>query len=103
MFTHQNDGNPFGQFSKDAIAGIDMVPDACVCERSLAEYSLRALLARVIGDEGTYVADSLRHVQSRWDGARARRSALVLPPTPNPMSGFPFGLPSPLSARLVFS
>lgn len=78
MFAHKNDGNSLSKFSKDAVTGVDMMPDACIRERSLAEYDLRTLLVRVVEEEGTYVADSLRHVQSRWNvlepgGAQAGR------------------------------
>lgn len=65
MFAHQYDGNSLSKFSKDAVTGIDMMPDACIRECSLARYSLRTLLVRLIEEEGTYVADSLRH--SRWN------------------------------------
>lgn len=48
MFAHQNDGNSLSKFAKNAVAGVDMMPNACIRERSLVKYSLRVLLVYVI-------------------------------------------------------
>lgn len=75
MFAHQNDGNSLSKFPKNAVAGIDMMPDACIRERSLLKHGLRVLLVYVVEGESTYVANGLRHVQSRVQCARAKRNA----------------------------
>lgn len=51
MFAHQNDGNSLSKFPKNAVAGVDMMPNACIRERSLVKYSLRFLLVYVIEEK----------------------------------------------------
>lgn len=98
MFAHQNDGNSLSKFPKNAVAGIDMMPDACIRERSLLKYGLRAQLVYAVEREGTYVANGLRHVQSRCNVLEPGGTQAGRTPTPNPMTGSQMKLSPPASS-----